>query len=40
VVGAPSKIGRRLTTPLGYTGRTESTVLLEDPEMFDAEIIR
>jgi len=39
VVGAPSKIGRQLTTALGYTGRTESTVLLEDPETFDAEII-
>jgi len=38
VVGASSKIGKRLTTALSYTGRTESTVLLEDPETFDAEL--
>ena len=35
VVGAPTKIGQRLTNTLGYTGRVESTILLEDPETLD-----
>jgi len=36
VAGAPTEIGRRLTNALAYAGRTESTVLLEDPETLDA----
>jgi len=40
VVGASSKIGKRLTTTLSYMERMESMVLLEDPETFDAEVIQ
>jgi hypothetical protein len=32
VVGAASVIGKRLERPLGYSGRMETTVLLEEPE--------
>jgi ribonuclease HI len=33
-------IGKRLENALGYAGRTEATVLLEEPEAFDAETIQ
>ena len=33
-------IGRRLTNSLAYTGRTETTVLLEEPETLDAELLQ
>jgi hypothetical protein len=39
VVGAVSAFGKRLESALGYSGRTETTVLLEDPEAFDAVTI-
>jgi len=37
-VGAPT--GRRLTNAVAYTGRMESTVLLEEPETLDAELLQ
>ena len=40
VVGAPTGIGRRLTNALACGGRTESTVLLEEPETLDAELLQ
>jgi hypothetical protein len=42
VVGARSEIGRRLKNALALArrGRTETTVLLEEPEALDAETIR
>jgi len=40
VVGALTAIGRRLTNALGYSGRMESTVLLEEPETLDAELLQ
>jgi len=40
IVGAPTGIGRRLVNALTYTGRTESTVLLEEPETLDVELIQ
>ena len=40
IVGAPSEIGRRLTNALAYAGRTEPTVLLEEPETLDAELLQ
>jgi len=40
IVGAPTAIGRRLTNALAYAGRTESTVLLEEPESLDAELLQ
>jgi ribonuclease HI len=42
VVGVRSGIGRRLknTLALAHRGRTETTVLLEDPETLDAETIQ
>jgi len=40
VVGAPTEIGRRLTNALAYAGRTESTILLEEPEALDAELLQ
>ena len=40
VVGGPIGIGRRLTNALAYTGRTESTVLLEEPETLEAELLQ
>jgi len=40
VVGAPTAIGRRLTNALADAGRTESTVLLEEPETLDAELLQ
>ena len=40
VVGAPTEIGRRLTNALAYVGRVESTVLLEEPETLDAELLQ
>jgi hypothetical protein len=39
-VGAASAIGTRLECALGYVGRTESIVLLEEPLALDAEIIQ
>jgi len=35
VVGAPTELGRRLTNALAYTGSTEKTVLLDEPETLD-----
>jgi hypothetical protein len=40
VVGTTSAIGRRLEAALGNTGRTETTILLEEPETLDAETIQ
>jgi ribonuclease HI len=40
VVGAVSEIGKRLKNALAYRGRTETTVLLEEPEALDAETIQ
>jgi len=40
VVGAPTGIGRRLKNALAYGGQTEGTVLLEDPETLDAELLQ
>jgi len=37
-VGTPTAIGRRLTNALTYAGRMESTVLLDDPEILNAEL--
>jgi len=36
----PDEIGRRLTNALAYTGRTESTILLEELEILDAELLQ
>jgi len=40
VVGAPSEIGRRLKNALAYCEQTERTVLLEEPETLDAELLQ
>jgi ribonuclease HI len=40
VVGAAPWIGKRLKNALAHKGRTESTVLLEEPEALDAETIQ
>jgi len=40
VVGAPTGIGRRLTNTLAHGRPTESTVLLEEPETLDAELLQ
>jgi len=40
IVGAPTEIGRRLTNALAFAGRTETTVLLEEPETLDAELLQ
>jgi hypothetical protein len=41
VVGAQTAIGNRLATALNYTlTATEETILLEEPEILDAEIIQ
>jgi ribonuclease HI len=40
VVGAASGIGKRLKNALAHRGRTERTVLLEEPEALDAETIQ
>jgi hypothetical protein len=39
-VGAASMIGKRLENALGHAGRTETTVLLEEPEALNAESIQ
>jgi len=39
LAGARTAVGRRLATALAYSGRMEETVLLEDPETLDAELI-
>ena len=39
-VGAPMAIGKRLENALEYSGRMESTVLLEEPETLDAELLQ
>jgi len=38
IVGAPTEIGRWLTNTLTYAGRTESTVLLKEPETLNAAL--
>jgi len=38
IVGAATAIGRRLTNALASAGRTESTVLLEEPQTLDADL--
>ena len=40
IVGAPTEIGRRLTNALAYAGWVEGTVLLEEPETLDAELLQ
>jgi hypothetical protein len=40
VVGAATEIGKRLKNALAHRGRTETTVLLEEPEVLDAETIQ
>jgi len=40
IVGAPTGIRRRLVNTLTYTERTESTVLLEEPESLNVELIQ
>jgi hypothetical protein len=40
VVGARSTIGKRLKNALVHIGRTETTVLLEEPEALDDETIQ
>src|SRR3978361_1482916 len=40
VVGAVSVIGKGLKNALAHRGRTETTVLLEEPEALDAETIQ
>jgi len=39
VVGARTGIGRRLTNALAHRGPAERTVLLEEPETLDAELL-
>ena len=40
IVDAPTAIGRRLTNAVAYDGRAESTVLLEETETLDTELIQ
>jgi len=40
LVRAPTAIGRRLVHALAYAGRMETTVLLEEPETLDAEMMQ
>jgi len=40
IVGVPTAIGRRLTNALTYTVKTESIVLLEEPESLGAELLQ
>ena len=40
VVGAPTAVGRRFTNALAYAGSTESTVLLEELEALNAELLQ
>ena len=40
LIGASTAVGRRLANALAYTGRTESTTLLEEPETLDAELLQ
>jgi len=37
---APTGIGRRHTNALAHAGQTERTVLLEEPETLDVELLR
>jgi hypothetical protein len=39
-VGAAAEIGKRLKSSLGYSDRTETTVLLEEPEALNAETVQ
>jgi len=39
-IGVLIAVGRGLSNALAYAGRTESTVLLEEPEPRDAELLR
>jgi len=40
IVSAPTEIGRRLTNALVYARKVESTVLLEEPETLDVELLQ
>jgi len=40
IAGATAAIGRRLMNALAYSGRTENTFLLEEPETLDAELLQ
>jgi hypothetical protein len=40
IVGAPAEIRRRLTNALAYEGRSESTILLEEPETLAGELLQ
>jgi hypothetical protein len=40
MIGATTSNGRRLVNALAYAGRTESTVLLEEPEPLEAELLQ
>jgi NAD(P)-dependent dehydrogenase (short-subunit alcohol dehydrogenase family) len=40
IVGAPTGIGRRLTNAIAHMGQTEHTVLLENPEALDVELVQ
>ena len=40
MVGAAPAIGKRLERAFGYPGRTGTTVLLEEPETFDANMLQ
>jgi len=40
IVGAPTTVGRRLTNALAHAGSTEGTVLLEEPEALNAELLQ
>ena len=39
-MGSPTAISRRLANALAYAGKTESTVLLEELETFDTELLQ
>jgi len=39
IVGTPAAIGRRVANALAYTGKTQSTLLLEEPEALDVELL-
>jgi len=40
LVGAASGVRKRLECAFGYSGRTEISVLLEEPESFDADLLQ
>ena len=39
-MGVATAIGKRRENTLAYSGRTESTVLPDDPETLDAELLQ